>query len=80
MEKKIEAGAQSFQSRKFYFPESRKLKYENAEGEKVQESSERRTWEMFRNMAPMWNGIHFMPLGWSDILPEIIDKSGITRH
>lgn len=28
---------------------------------------------LVREIAPMVQGVHFMPLGWSDILPEIIE-------
>lgn len=33
------------------------------------------TAELVREVAPMCQGIHFMPLGWSDIVPQIISKS-----
>jgi 5,10-methylenetetrahydrofolate reductase len=29
-------------------------------------------------IAPMVQGIHFMPLGWSDIVPDIIERIGIA--
>ena len=28
-----------------------------------------------KEVAPMCQGVHFMPLGWSDIVPRIIDAS-----
>ncbi len=31
--------------------------------------------ELLREIAPMCQGVHFMPLGWSDVVPKIIDKS-----
>lgn len=33
------------------------------------------TAELLRKIAPMCQGIHFMPLGWSDIVPRIISES-----
>jgi methylenetetrahydrofolate reductase (NADPH) len=33
------------------------------------------TAELLGKMAPMCQGIHFMPLGWSDIVPQIISAS-----
>jgi methylenetetrahydrofolate reductase (NADPH) len=33
------------------------------------------TSELLREIAPMCQGIHFMPLGWSDAVPRIIDAS-----
>ncbi len=33
------------------------------------------TAELLREVAPMFQGVHFMPLGWSDIVPRIIDAS-----
>jgi 5,10-methylenetetrahydrofolate reductase len=31
------------------------------------------TIELVREIAPMAQGIHFMPLGWSDIVPEVVE-------
>lgn len=33
------------------------------------------TSELLRDVAPMCQGIHFMPLGWSDLVPPIIETS-----
>jgi methylenetetrahydrofolate reductase (NADPH) len=33
------------------------------------------TSEFLREVAPMCQGVHFMPLGWSDIVPRIIEAS-----
>jgi 5,10-methylenetetrahydrofolate reductase len=33
------------------------------------------TSEFLKEVAPMCQGIHFMPLGWSDIVPQIIETS-----
>jgi methylenetetrahydrofolate reductase (NADPH) len=33
------------------------------------------TSELLKEVAPMCQGVHFMPLGWSDVVPEIIAKS-----
>ena len=33
------------------------------------------TAELLREVAPMCQGIHFMPLGWSDTVPRIISES-----
>ncbi len=30
---------------------------------------------LLKEVAPMFQGVHFMPLGWSDIVPRIIDAS-----
>jgi methylenetetrahydrofolate reductase (NADPH) len=40
------------------------------------------TAEFLREVAPMCQGIHFMPLGWSDAVPRIIDAAlnGRSRH
>lgn len=60
-------------------PETWILEYEKAGAGKARDVCVRLTSEMVKHLAPMCSGIHFMPLGWSDMLPEIIDKSGITR-
>ncbi len=31
------------------------------------------TIELLKEIAPMCQGIHFMPFGWSDIIPEVLD-------
>ena len=33
------------------------------------------TAEFLREVVPMCQGVHFMPLGWSDIVPQIISES-----
>ncbi len=33
------------------------------------------TAELLREIAPMCQGVHFMPLGWSDVVPQIISES-----
>jgi len=30
-------------------------------------------------IAPMVQGIHFMPLGWSDVVPDILERIGLQR-
>ena len=35
----------------------------------------RMTSELLKEVAPMCQGVHFMPLGWSDVVPQIIDAS-----
>jgi hypothetical protein len=30
---------------------------------------------LLKEVAPMCQGVHFMPLGWSDIVPSIIEAS-----
>jgi len=37
------------------------------------------TARLVNEIAPMVQGIHFMPLGWSDIVPEIIARIAIPR-
>jgi 5,10-methylenetetrahydrofolate reductase len=32
------------------------------------------TTRLVNQIAPMAQGVHFMPLGWSDIIPEIISR------
>jgi 5,10-methylenetetrahydrofolate reductase len=39
------------------------------------------TVDLVNEIAPMVQGIHFMPLGWSDILPQIFDQCpALTRR
>jgi methylenetetrahydrofolate reductase (NADH) len=33
------------------------------------------TSELLKDVAPMCQGVHFMPLGWSDVVPRIIKAS-----
>jgi methylenetetrahydrofolate reductase (NADPH) len=35
------------------------------------------TARVIRKMKPMVQGIHIMPLGWADIVPDILDQAGI---
>ena len=32
---------------------------------------------LLKEMAPMVQGIHFMPLGWSDLVPQVLDQLSI---
>ncbi len=124
MEKKIEAGAQFFQTQTVYdaglferfirkteafgvpvqmgivlvksakmarfmnenvsgitVPESWVKRLEQAPKESAKETCVQMTSELLKAVAPMTQGIHFMPLGWSDVVPRIIDASlnGIAR-
>jgi methylenetetrahydrofolate reductase (NADPH) len=38
------------------------------------------TARLINEIAPMVQGIHIMPLGWSDIVPDIIEKVKIPRE
>ncbi len=76
-------------------PEMARYMNENVSGVKVPESfieeiasapKERRkekaaemTARLANEIAPMAGGIHFMPLGWSDIIPDILAKMKIPR-
>lgn len=31
------------------------------------------TIRLVKEIAPMAQGVHFMPLGWSDIIPEVVE-------
>ena len=33
------------------------------------------TSEFLLEVAPMCQGVHFMPLGWSDVVPRIIESA-----
>ncbi len=33
---------------------------------------------LLKEIAPMCRGIHFMPMGWSDVVPEIIQAAGFS--
>lgn len=122
MEKKIEAGAQFFQTQAIYEPKlfekfiniassfgvpiqlgivlvkSAKMakfmnanvsginvpetwiqEYEKAGAEKARDVCLKLTSELVKDLAPMCQGVHFMPLGWSNMLPEIMENSGLTR-
>jgi methylenetetrahydrofolate reductase (NADPH) len=125
MEKKIEAGAQFFQTQTVYDPglferfirktetfrvpvqmgivliksaKMARFMNENVAGITVPESwieklettpqggakekCAEMTVELLKAVAPMSQGIHFMPLGWSDIVPRIIEASlnGTVPH
>jgi 5,10-methylenetetrahydrofolate reductase len=43
--------------------------------EKRKEKAIEITARLLDEIAPMVQGVHFMPLGWSDIVPEIIERS-----
>ncbi|MDM8522118.1 methylenetetrahydrofolate reductase [Desulfococcaceae bacterium HSG8] len=116
MEKKIEAGAQFFQTQAVYdpavfekmvkktegfgvpiqygivvikSPQMGRFMNENVSGITVpdriieemssvsKEDRKKRateiTTELVREIAPMAQGVHFMPLGWSDIVPTVVD-------
>lgn len=120
MEKKIEAGAQFFQTQTVYDPrifeafakrvrdwgvpiqygivviKSAQMAHymnENVSGIKVPEafikemdgaSKEKRrekaiemTSRLVNEIAPMAQGIHFMPLGWSDVIPDILARTKV---
>jgi 5,10-methylenetetrahydrofolate reductase len=32
---------------------------------------------LLKEVAPMCQGIHFMPMGWSDVVPQIIKGAGL---
>jgi len=32
---------------------------------------------LLKEVAPMCQGIHFMPMGWSDLVPQIIEEAGL---
>ena len=34
---------------------------------------------LLKEVAPMCQGIHFMPLGWSELVPEIMARAGLPR-
>jgi methylenetetrahydrofolate reductase (NADPH) len=120
MEKKIEAGAQFFQTQTMYdpgrfesfikkagqfgvpiqygiaiikSPEMASFMNDHVSGVKVPDSVIREigsvpregrkgkaiemTARLVSEILPMVQGIHFMPLGWSDVLPQILEKVGL---
>jgi methylenetetrahydrofolate reductase (NADPH) len=120
MEKKIEAGAQFFQTQTVYepsrfesfvkkagqfgvpiqygiviikSPEMAKFMNDHVSGVQVpdsfieeigsvpQEGRKEKAIEMTARLvseiAPMVQGLHFMPLGWSDVVPLILTKAGL---
>ena len=34
------------------------------------------TARLISEIAPMVQGVHFMPLGWSDVVPQILERAG----
>ncbi len=54
-------------------PESWVKRLEQAPKGSTKELCVEMTSELLREIAPMCQGVHFMPLGWSDIVPQIID-------
>jgi 5,10-methylenetetrahydrofolate reductase len=32
---------------------------------------------LIREMKPLCQGIHMMPLGWTDIVPEVVKQAGL---
>jgi methylenetetrahydrofolate reductase (NADPH) len=55
-------------------PESWGKNLEGLTGEKAKEKCVEMTGDLLKEIAPMCQGVHFMPLGWSDLVPKIIDK------
>jgi 5,10-methylenetetrahydrofolate reductase len=55
-------------------PESWGKNLEGLSGEKAKEKCVEMTSDLLKEIAPMCQGVHFMPLGWSDLVPKIIDK------
>jgi methylenetetrahydrofolate reductase (NADPH) len=47
--------------------------------EKRRQKAVEMTARLLNEVAPMVQGIHFMPLGWSDIVPDIIARIAIPR-
>ncbi|MBU2548017.1 MAG: methylenetetrahydrofolate reductase [Proteobacteria bacterium] len=119
MEKKIEAGAEFFQSQAVYDPKVWERFIRKAEGfgvpimyghvvvkspraarymnehvsgirvpewieqemarvprEQYKEKAFEITLRLVKEIGPMAQGIHFMPLGWSDIVPRVIQAAG----
>ncbi len=60
-------------------PENWIQEYDRAGTSKAKDVCVNLTSELVRELAPMCNGVHFMPLGWSSMVPEIIDKAGISK-
>jgi methylenetetrahydrofolate reductase (NADPH) len=121
MEKKIEAGAQFFQTQTIYdpgkfetfikkagqfgvpiqygvviikSPEMARFMNDHVSGVKVpdwlieeiafvpkdgrKEKAIEMTARLLDEIAPMVQGVHFMPLGWSDIVPDILARAGLN--
>lgn len=120
MEKKIEAGAQFFQTQTVYdpsrfesfikkagqfgvpiqygiviikSPEMARFMNDHVSGVKVpdsfieeiesaprdgrKEKAIEMTARLVAEIAPMVQGVHFMPLGWSDVVPQILARAGL---
>ena len=120
MEKKIEAGAQFFQTQTVYdparfelfikkagqfgvpiqygiviikSPEMGRFMNDHVSGVKVpdsfieeiesaprdgrKEKAIEMTARLVAEIAPMVQGVHFMPLGWSDVVPQILARAGL---
>lgn len=56
-------------------PDNWVKRLENAPRGKGKETCVAMTSEFLNEVAPMCQGVHFMPLGWSDIVPQIISES-----
>jgi methylenetetrahydrofolate reductase (NADPH) len=56
-------------------PESWVSRLEQAPKGNAKETCVQMTSELLRDLSPMSQGIHFMPLGWSELVPRIIDAS-----
>jgi methylenetetrahydrofolate reductase (NADPH) len=54
-------------------PESWVKRLEQAPKGKAKETCFQMTSELLKEVASMSQGIHFMPLGWSDLVPQIIE-------
>jgi 5,10-methylenetetrahydrofolate reductase len=121
MEKKIEAGAQFFQTQTVYdpgkfesfikkagqfgvpiqygvviikSPEMARFMNDHVSGVKVpdsfieeiasvprdgrKEKAIEMTARLVAEIAPMAQGVHFMPLGWSDVVPQILARAGLV--
>jgi methylenetetrahydrofolate reductase (NADPH) len=55
-------------------PDSWLKRLEGVPAEKAKDVCVEMTSEFLREVAPMCQGVHFMPLGWSDVIPRILDK------
>ena len=60
-------------------PSSWIQEYEKAGSGKARDVCLRLTSELVKDLAPMCQGVHFMPLGWTSMLPGIIQQSGLVR-
>ena len=56
-------------------PDSWVKRLESAQQEGAKDLCVEMTSELLKEVAPMCQGVHFMPLGWSDIVPRIIKAS-----